>query len=126
MEKIIQAESTLTDRYQTTIPESIREALHLEKRDKITFSVEKSGKVLLSRSNEDDPVLTEFLSFLVDDIKNNPSHVHSFDAGLINRACSVPRPFLLNLLMQVGMVILYLRPNQWAISQKVLCSILEN
>jgi len=31
MGKLLQAESTLTDRYQTTIPEPIRESLHLSK-----------------------------------------------------------------------------------------------
>ncbi len=86
MTKILQAASTLTNRYQTTIPEPIRELLHLNKRDKITYTVENDGKVLISRATEDDPVLEEFLNFLAMDIKNNPTHVQSFDQALIDRA----------------------------------------
>lgn len=35
MSKILQAASTLTDRYQTTIPEPIRELLHLKKETRL-------------------------------------------------------------------------------------------
>ena len=89
MGTILQTESTLTDRYQTTIPEPVREVLRLGKRDKITYVIEESGKVMISRTSEDDPVLTQFLSFLVNDIKNNPSHVHSVSSALLERARSL-------------------------------------
>ena len=36
MPATLEAESTLTDRYQTTVPETVRRALRLGKRDKIT------------------------------------------------------------------------------------------
>lgn len=86
MRKILQAESTLTDRYQTTIPESIRESLHLHKRDKITYTIDETGNVSLSRSNKEDPVLDQFLCFLANDIKNNPSHIRSISPMLMERA----------------------------------------
>lgn len=86
MSKILQAASTLTDRYQTTIPEPIRELLHLGKRDRITYTVEDNGKVLISRASEDDPVLGNFLVFLANDIKNNPSQIRSISPTLIDRA----------------------------------------
>lgn len=86
MSKILQVESTLTDRYQTTIPESIRKSLHLNKRDKIVYSIEKNGKVILSRADEEDPVLGQFLLFLANDIKKNSSNVHSISSTLIKRA----------------------------------------
>lgn len=86
MTKILQAASTLTDRYQTTIPEPVRELLHLNKRDKITYIIEDNGKVLISRATEDDPILGQFLYFLANDIKYNPSHVQSFSQTLIDRA----------------------------------------
>ncbi len=89
MPKILQAASTLTDRYQTTIPEPVRELLHLNKRDKITYTMEDNGKVLISRANEEDPVIADFLNFLSTDIKNNPSHIHSFSPTLIDRARSL-------------------------------------
>lgn len=86
MTKIFQAASTLTDRYQTTIPEPIREILHLGKRDKITYTIDENGKVLISRANEDDPILGDFLNFLANDIKRNPSQIRSMDPILIKRA----------------------------------------
>jgi antitoxin PrlF len=86
MGKILQVESTLTDRYQTTIPEAIRESLHLNKRDKITYTIKENGKILISRADENDPVLGKFLSFLANDIKRNPSHVHSINPVLMKRA----------------------------------------
>jgi antitoxin PrlF len=89
MAKILQAASTLTDRYQTTIPQPVRELLHLNKRDKITYTIENNGKVLISRATEDDPILADFLNFLANDIKNNPSHVQSFSQALIDRAHSL-------------------------------------
>lgn len=89
MRKILQAASTLTDRYQTTIPESVRELLHLNKRDKITYTIEENGKILISRATKDDPILGDFLAFLANDIKNNPSHVRSISSDLIKRAQSL-------------------------------------
>ena len=89
MGKILQAESTLTDRYQTTIPEAIRESLHLNKRDKITYTIEENGKVLLSRADENDPVLGQFLLFLANDIKNNPADLRALSPVLMKRAQSL-------------------------------------
>ncbi|MEY2976080.1 MAG: HtaR suppressor protein, partial [Cyanobacteriota bacterium] len=42
-------ESTLTDRYQTTIPDPVRKALGLNKRDKICYTIQPDGKVWISR-----------------------------------------------------------------------------
>lgn len=89
MGKILQTKSTLTDRYQTTIPEPIREALHLGKRDKINYEIAENGKVMISRASEDDPMLGEFLNFIANDIKNNPAHVHAINSSLLNRAKSL-------------------------------------
>ena len=88
MATIIKAESTLTDRYQTTIPESIRRALNLGKRDKIEYSLNGNGKVVLSRAcsdEQDDPVLNCFLEFLAHDIANNPERLQSLDASFVER-----------------------------------------
>lgn len=89
MGKILQTKSTLTDRYQTTIPELIREALHLGKRDKISYVIDDSGKVILSRANEDDPILGKFLSFLAHDIEKNPTHLRAISPALLDRARSL-------------------------------------
>jgi antitoxin PrlF len=86
MGKILQAESTLTDRYQTTIPEPIREVMHLGKRDKINYEVGKDGQVLITRAEKEDPVIGEFLLFLAIDMQANPSHIHAISSNLRDRA----------------------------------------
>jgi antitoxin PrlF len=89
MSKILHVESTLTDRYQTTIPEPVREILHLSKRDKITYVIDGEGKVLLSRANDEDPVVGKFLAFLAKDIENNPQHVQAISSTLYHRIQSL-------------------------------------
>ncbi|MFN5651359.1 MAG: type II toxin-antitoxin system PrlF family antitoxin, partial [Actinomycetes bacterium] len=44
----LEAESTLTDRYQTTGPETVRRALKLGKRDKIHYTIRPGGEVVLT------------------------------------------------------------------------------
>jgi len=88
MAHTLELESTLTDRYQTTIPDAVRRALKLGKRDKIRYVVQPDGKVMLARASnetEDDPVLGQFLNFLARDIAAHPQHLKSLDAGLLTR-----------------------------------------
>jgi len=89
MAKLLHAQSTLTDRYQTTIPEPIRDALHLGKRDKIEYVLDNKGKVIISRAEENDPILDEFLSFIVNDIKKHPEHIKAINSELCSRAQSL-------------------------------------
>jgi len=89
MSRILHALSTLTDRYQTTIPEPVRQALHLGKRDKIGYTIDNSGKVFLERADEDDPVLDQFLTFLVNDMKHHPEHIQPLNAALFERASAL-------------------------------------
>jgi bifunctional DNA-binding transcriptional regulator/antitoxin component of YhaV-PrlF toxin-antitoxin module len=42
MPATLEAESTLTDRYQTTVPETVRRALRLGKRDKMRYTIRPS------------------------------------------------------------------------------------
>ena len=88
MVKAFHIQSTLTDRYQTTIPAPIRKALHLGKHDKIEYTIEESGKVILSRSH-DDPVLSEFLSLLAKDLQKQTEHVQIVSSSLLSRAKSL-------------------------------------
>ena len=88
----LEVESTLTDRYQTTVPETVRRALRLGKRDKIHYTVRPSGEVLLTRaetSEGDDPVLGSFLSFLARDIASHPQRLQAIDASLVQRLQSL-------------------------------------
>lgn len=82
------AESTLTDRYQTTVPDPIRRVLKLGKRDKLRYCVQPDGAVILERAlskDAEDPVLGEFLAFLSRDIQANPDRMRAFDGSLRNR-----------------------------------------
>jgi antitoxin PrlF len=88
----LEVESTLTDRYQTTVPETVRRALKLGKRDKIHYTIRPSGEVVLTRaraSGEDDPVLGQFLGFLARDIANHPERLQTIDASLVQRIHSL-------------------------------------
>ena len=89
MTKILHTRSTLTDRYQTTIPESVRQALHLGKRDKIEYVIDDNGKVIMSRAEENDPVLGKFLSFIANDLQKHPNHVKPINSELYSRAKSL-------------------------------------
>lgn len=92
MPATLEVESTLTDRYQTTVPETVRRALRLGKRDKIHYSIRPSGEVVLTRaesSREDDPVLGQFLGFLARDIASHPERLQAVDAGLVQRLQSL-------------------------------------
>jgi len=88
MAATLELESTLTDRYQTTVPDAVRRALKLGKRDKIRYLVQSDGSVVLTRASAapgDDPVLDKFLQFLVHDIESHPARVGRLDAGLAKR-----------------------------------------
>ena len=84
-------ESTLTDRYQTTVPETVRRTLKLGKRDKIRYTI-RDGDVVLTRAEVtagDDPVLGRFLGFLARDIANHPERLQAVDRGLVKRIQSL-------------------------------------
>lgn len=87
MAATLEAESTLTDRYQTTVPETVRRALRLGKRDKLHYSVRPGGEVVLTRAEpaDADPVLGQFLTFLARDMAAHPERLQAVDAGLVQR-----------------------------------------
>ena len=92
MPATLDVESTLTDRYQTTVPETVRRALRLGKRDKIHYSIRPSGEVVLTRaeaSDGDDPVLGAFLGFLARDIATHPERLQTIDASFVQRLRSL-------------------------------------
>ena len=88
MPATLQVESTLTDRYQTTVPETVRRALRLGKRDKIHYTIRPDGEVVLSRAasgGEDDPALSSFLDFLARDMAEHPQRLQAVDADFARR-----------------------------------------
>lgn len=88
MAAILDVESTLTERYQTTIPETVRRALNLGKRDKIHYAIRPGGEVILTRaiaSEDDDPVLGPFLDYLASDMTRHPERLLSINDQLVQR-----------------------------------------
>lgn len=83
--------STLTDRYQTTIPARVREALGLRKRDTIAYQIRDDGSVLLSRASADDadPALGAFLALLERDIAGRPQSIRPLDGVLMERVAGL-------------------------------------
>ena len=76
-----QLTSTLTDRYQTTIPEAVRTQLGLSKRDQLNYTIDETGSVTLRRADTDehDPALRPFLASLERDLAAHPEHLRSLE-----------------------------------------------
>lgn len=88
----LEAESTLTDRYQTTVPETVRRALKLGKRDKLHYTVRADGEVVITRVSDAthcDPLLGDFLNFLANDIARHPDHLLALDSALLTHIQSL-------------------------------------
>ncbi len=89
---VLEIESTLTDRYQTTVPDAVRRALKLRKRDKLVYKVLDDSTVVLVRRTkrgEDDPVLDRFLGFLAQDMAQHPERLRAIDSDLVSRIQSL-------------------------------------
>ncbi len=95
MPATLEVESTLTDRYQTTVPETVRRALRLGKRDKLHYVIRSNGEVVLTRAAaalDDDPVLGQFLAFLSRDLADHPERLQAIDAEFVQRIQSLVGP----------------------------------
>ena len=80
----LRADSRLTERCQTTIPAAICDALHLKPRETIQYSLLAGGKVVMSRlqdEEQDDPVVSQFLSFIEKDMVKNPQRIQPVSAA---------------------------------------------
>ena len=91
MTEILQAESSLTNRYQTTVPDLVRKTLGLNKRDKIAYTINSDGTVTIARSetSESDPVLGKFLNFLAQDMEQNPQYIQPITSTTLERVRSL-------------------------------------
>lgn len=87
----LEAESTLTDRFQTTVPSPVRQALHLGKKDKIKYVIKSDGSVLMQRVEavEGDPVLDQFLSFLAVDMQKHPEKLQPLTVSMRQSVASL-------------------------------------
>lgn len=91
MTKLLQIEATITDAYQTTVPELVCKTLGLEKKDKICYTILADGSVTISRSDKlsDDCVLSNFLNFLAQDIQENSHNIQPINSNIFNQVQSL-------------------------------------
>jgi antitoxin PrlF len=85
--------SKLTERSQTTLPPAVRTVLGLEPGERIGYLIEGTSVRLVNASalEHDDPVLSEFLSFLARDMAKRPDGIGAFPQSLLARAREVVR-----------------------------------
>lgn len=90
MAAVIEAESILTERYQTTVPEAIRHVLQLHEHDRLHYALRPNGEVVITRAPtidvEESALETKFLDFLAHDIETHPERLRPFDPALLQRA----------------------------------------
>jgi len=76
-------ESSLTDRYQTTVPARIRKLLGLNKRDKLEWILDESGGIRVSKKSVEtehiDPIFDQWLDFLEKDMLEHPERLIPLD-----------------------------------------------
>ncbi len=75
---ILETESTLTARYQTTIPDAVRKILGLHKHDRVVYRVSDSGEVVLAKAiaaKTEDPALEPFLALLDARMARKPASI---------------------------------------------------
>lgn len=93
MSELLQAESTLTERYQTTIPYVVRKTLGLEKGNKISYQIQEDGSVIISRwqnnQKESDALLGKFIQFLEEDINQNSQQIKAMTSTTVNHLKSL-------------------------------------
>ena len=72
------------------MPDAVRRALRLSKRDRIVYRLLEDGTVVLQRKatpedGEADPVVGRFLAFLAQDLHAHPERVQAVDTRLLER-----------------------------------------
>jgi antitoxin PrlF len=76
-------ESSLTDRYQTTVPARVRKLLGLSKRDKLEWILDESGGFRVSKKSPEtdhiDPIFDQWLDFLEKDMLEHPERLIPLD-----------------------------------------------
>jgi len=100
MAAVITEKSTLTSRNQTTIPPAVRRALNLAPGDRVLYSIQPDGKVLIARAGTEengDPVLDSFLQFLEQEMIARPHKIKPVPSSLTNRVRRLVRGVKVNL-----------------------------
>ncbi len=85
--------SAVTDRYQTTIPKGVRDALGIRRGDTLVYEL-SGDQVVLRRQvagSPEDPALLGFLDLLERDISAHPERLQAVPADLFERARELVR-----------------------------------
>lgn len=86
-------ESTLTERYQTTVPNGVRKALGVRGKDRLVWEIRGDEAVVRRASAtedaEDDPALEPFLRLITADIEAHPERLQTVPADLYRRWMAV-------------------------------------
>lgn len=89
----LEAESSLTDRYETTVPQAVRRALGLRPHDTVRYRICPSGEVVLTRATSPrsgDPVRGPLLETLTPDMAASaPERFRAVDAECVQRLQSL-------------------------------------
>src|ERR1700688_3643284 len=85
--------SSVTDRFQTTIPKGVRDALGIRRGDMIAYELSGDRVVLRRRPADDaeDPALMGFLDLLERDIATHPERLQPVPERLVERARDLVR-----------------------------------
>ena len=85
--------SSVTDRYQTTIPKGVRDALGIRRGDTIAYELSGDQVVLRrgAKDDVDDPALLAFLDLLERDIAAHPTRLQPVPDALVSRARELVR-----------------------------------
>lgn len=80
-------QSSLTERFQTTIPKGVREALGLRRGDTLAYEL-RGAEVVVRRHSEqgsDDPALTGLLDLLERDLAAHPDRIQRVPDAFVQR-----------------------------------------
>ncbi|WP_420127592.1 type II toxin-antitoxin system PrlF family antitoxin [Longimicrobium sp.] len=80
-------ESSVTDRYQTTVPNGVRKALGVQGKDRLAWEIRGDQAIVrrapqMTEEEEDDPALEPFLRMLADDIEAHPERLQGMPEHL--------------------------------------------
>jgi antitoxin PrlF len=95
MAGILERVGTITEKGQITIPKPVRDALGVSYGGRVVFRVDEHGvSVHPAGSDDEDPVLARFLSFLAKDMLHRPRSIAAFPPALANRMTDLARRVL--------------------------------
>jgi antitoxin PrlF len=83
LESMKRLQSTLTARYQTTIPTEVRRRLGLQGGDQITYRFTEEGRVELMRESSEDPILGAMLDALEHDVATHSERLVAVDEAMV-------------------------------------------